>query len=308
MKPRLPHSSREGTGAPSLRLAEAVSLQQEKQRFLFHSEPRCSRRLEGPPPSAVCRGMPAPPPPHPGCSLTLGASPVGSWDTVQALGLKLTRTPANCRCRGAGGPKPGAGSEHCGVARERGCSGRSPPGPGTGWLLRGTSPRPLPSTQHGHVQGACRAAGSIPGVAARPQWVGQGQAGLPGGQSLCSAPRGSQRAFRAPCRRGHGPWPPRRLAEAHPHALTQTAAPGRCPSRGPLQTGDRASPVRKTENGVSACRSGASPQPAQHGGLPPAGVGADVAARLGLPAPPARLYGRATSSEPDLGRSPCHPC
>lgn len=65
MKPRLPHSSREGTGAPSLRLAEAVSLQQEKQRFLFHSEPRCSRRLEGPPPSAVCRGMPAPPPPPP---------------------------------------------------------------------------------------------------------------------------------------------------------------------------------------------------------------------------------------------------
>lgn len=229
MKPRLPHSSRESTGAPSLRLAEAVSLQQEKQRFLFHSEPRCSRRLEGPPPSAVCRGMPAPPPPHPGCSLTLGASPVGSWDTVQALGPKLTRTPANCRCRGAGGPKPGAGSEHCGVARERGCSGRSPPGPGTGWLLRGTSPRPLPSTQHGHVQGACRAAGSIPG--GRPATVGgAGPSGPPWRAEPLLSSQGLPEGLPSPL-------PPRA------RALAPTAPGGGPPTRADSDGGTRPVPV-----------------------------------------------------------------
>lgn len=87
-------------------------------------------------------------------------------------------------------------SLHCPLSMALGCSsppGRGHPGPRGGW--------------------------------------GRAKTGVPGGQSICSAPKGFTEGFPASCCHGREPRPTAPpLAEAHPRALTQPVAPGWYPS------------------------------------------------------------------------------
>lgn len=308
MKPRLARCSLGGAGALSLRLAEAVSLQQEKQRFLFHSEPCCFRWLEGPPPpAALSWNARASAPP---AALERSVRPPAAPGTpLQTLGPKLTRTPATGRCQGAGGPKPGGRVGALGSSQ-----GEGPLRAQLLWARHGlASPGGVPESSAAHAAsprtGRVQSCEEHPGRAWPPGHRGWGRAsGSPWrAEHLLSsqgAPGGPSETPAAECM-GPGPHGALPLAEAHPRALTQTAAPGWYPSCGPLQTGDRASPVRKTENETSACWSGASPQPRDMGGAYEAAHLLTWASRaVALPPPPTQPYG----TQSPLSTSPLHPC